>query len=153
MGLLSCEQRARSVGGCAVFLLLLVLAGAFTLATIAMYLQSDWSVVVAGPIAAFMVFLCFSYIFGFVKNEVWRFGIRDDTIWWDSPRWPRSAGAIPLDDVCKVTVYEGGGKLEVTMWDGTTRRISCCAAAGKLRAILSEHYPCVAIEFIESRSD
>jgi|SRR5208283_443351 len=105
-----------------------------------------------GLFSAFFLFWCFSYIYGFIKNEVWRFGIRDGVIWWDSPRWARSAGFIQLDDVCNVTIYEGEGKLRVTTRDGMTRSIPCCAAAGKLRAIFREHYPSVAIEFIKSTS-
>ena len=105
--------------------------------------------IIFGPIAAFLMFLCFSYIYGFVKNEVWRLGIRDDIIWWESPRWPRSEGFIPLDDVCKLTINDNEGKLEVTTRDGTTRRTRCSAWGQKLRDILRDHYPNVAIEFIE----
>ena len=62
----------------------------------------------------------------------------------------RSAGSIRLDDVCKVTIWEGAGKLQVTTRDGASRRIPCCAAASQVRAVLSGHYPRVTVEFIES---
>jgi len=153
MELLNCEQRARSFGGCAGFLFVLFLCGGFSFFTLFIFLP-DWAArlagTVVGTIAAFLLFACLGFIYSFVRNDVWRFGIRDDVIWWDSPRWPRSAGVIPLDDVSKVTIYEGTNKLRVTMRDGTTRRIPCFAAAKNLRAIFHEHYPSVAVEFIKS---
>ena len=152
MELLNCEQRGRSFGGCAVFLSVLLLGGFASFLTLLTFVP-DWGArlagIVSGMIAAFMLFLCFSCIYGFVKNEVWRFGIRDNVMWWESPRWPRSAGFIPLDDVCKVTIYEGVSRLKVTTRDGTTRCIPCYAVATNLRSILRDHYPNVAIEFIE----
>ena len=149
MELLNCEQRVRSFGGCAGFAFVLFLAGLPALALIELPLRGC---LCPGLFSAFFLFWCLSYIYGFIRNEVWRFGIRDGVIWWDSPRWPRSAGFIQLDDVCKLTIYEGGGKLRVTTRNGMTRRIPCCAAAEELRAIFREHYPSVDIEFIESTS-
>ena len=152
MELFSYEQRARSVTGCAVFLLVLFLAGCFFLVTTAMCLERNWSVIIAGSAAVFLLFLCGSFIYGFAKNEVWRFGIRDNVIWWDSPRWPRSLGFISLDDVCKVTIYDNTHKMKITMRDGKTRRIFCSPAGKKVQAIFREHYPSVAIEFIQDSS-
>jgi hypothetical protein len=145
MELLNWEQRARSAYGCFGFVFVLVLAAFPLLALIEVPLQG-W--LCPGLFSAFFLFWCFSCIYGFVKNEVWRFGIRDDVIWWDSPRWPRSAGFIPLNDVCKVTIHEGAGRLIITARDGTSRRIPCNASR-QVQAILNEHYPSVAIEFIE----
>ena len=147
MELLNWEQRARSPYSCFVFGFVLVLAMLPALAMIQLPLQG-W--LCPGLFSAFFLFWCFSFIYGFVKNEVWRFGIRDNVIWWDWPRWPRSAGFIPLDDVCKVIIHEGAGKLTVTTRDGTSRRIPCYASR-QVRAILSEHYPNVAIEFHRKR--
>lgn len=93
MELMNYEERTRSFKGCAVFLFALFLAGGFSLATIVIFWQREWlGLVIFGSVAAFLLFLCGSFIYGFVKNDVWRFGIRDNVIWWDSPRWPRLRG-------------------------------------------------------------
>jgi hypothetical protein len=145
MELLNCEQKARSVGGCAAFLFALFLCGCFSL-PIAGILVRGWgwlAAIVFGPFAAFLLFLlflCVTFIYGLIKNEAWRLGIRDDIIWWESPRWPRSEGFLPLRDVCKVTINDNEGKLEVTTRDGTTLRTRCCSWGPKLRAILRDHY-------------
>lgn len=155
MELLNCEQKARSQGACHAIIISLLVGGCFSLATLGFFSFGvrPWQrTIVFGPIAAFALFRCISRIYAFVNNEVGRFGIRDDVIWWDSPRSPRSAGFIPLGDVCKVSIYEGSSKLRVTMRDGTIRRIPWSApfaASRQLRAVLSEHYPSVDIEFVE----
>jgi hypothetical protein len=105
--------------------------------------------IIFGLFAVFLVVLCFSFIFAFISNKVWRFGICDDFIWWDSPRWPRSKGSIPLADVCKIKIWEGLSKLDVTMKNGTSQRIPCFVANRHLNEILNNHYPSVAVEFIE----
>ena len=98
-----------------------------------------------------LLFLSISFLYGFARNEVRRFGIRDDAIWWDSPRWPRSSGSIPLDNVNKVTILEGE-KLLVTMQDGTVRRVPWRVMGETARTVLIEHYPHVAVKFIRSSS-
>lgn len=148
MELFYSEQKARSVFGCVVFLFLLFLAVAFILVTIAEAMNKSTLTLLPGLASTWLVFWCFSYIYGFIKNEVWRFGIRDDFIWWDSPRFPRSAGSIPLSDVCKVTIYEGSGRMDIITRNGTSQRIPCFRTR-KAKDVLSEHYPWVAIEFIE----
>ena len=98
------------------------------------------------------LFACINHICFFVKNERWQYGIRDNVIWWDSPYWPRSAGFVLLDNVCKVRIRAGTGNLQVTLRDGSTQRIPWNAwppAEEQLRDILTQHYPSVAIEFIE----
>ena len=152
MELLNCEQKARSVGGCAAFLFALFLGSVFSVCTL-LILIPDWAVklvgLIFGSIGIFLLFLCVTFIYGLIKNKAWRLGIRDDVIWWESPRWPRSEGLIPLDDVCNVRINDNEGKLEVTTRDGTTRRTRCCSWGPKLRDILRDNYPNVAIEFIK----
>ena len=98
---------------------------------------------------AFVLFISLSFFYGFIMDDVRRFGIRDNNIWWDSPRWPNSSGSISLDNVSKVTILEGC-KLVVTMRDGSVRRIPWPVMGEAVRTILSEHYSHVAVKFIMS---
>lgn len=146
------EQKPRSIYGCALALFLVVLTGGFGLATASAFLQGGWTVVFIVPfglIVAILVFFVFAWSYGFLRNDVWQFGIRDDRLWWYSPFWPHSEGSIPLETVCKVKVREGPSRLEVTMRDGSNHRIPCLGAARAVRDVLVAHYPAVAIEFIE----
>ena len=149
MELLNHQQRPRSTYGCAVFLFLVFLTGAFSLGTAGVLMQKEWGGFWVPVCTAALLFFCLSYIYGFIKNEVWRFGIRDGSSWWDSPRWPRSAGSVSLDDVRKVTIYEGLSRLEISKHDDTCQRIPCFCPK-RVKDVLSEHYPCVAVEYIEA---
>jgi len=150
MELFYVEHKARSVYGCVSFFLLFFIAGGFILATACAFILGGWFFgVLFGMIAAFLVFLCFNCIYGFIWNEIFRFGIRDDVLWWDFPRWPKSTGGIPLDDVCNITIWQSG-QLKITTRDGTSQRLSLCMPTRKLRKVLNDHYPDVLVEFIES---
>ena len=90
--------------------------------------------VVAGLFATFFAFGCCTYIYSFVTNPNCEFGIRDDTIWWNSPGWRRSVGTIAIDQIRTVRVLEGPSKLHVIMRDGTSLRIPCTAVWNLERA-------------------
>ena len=105
------------------------------------YLSLMGSVEVA--FAYYSVRLVISYIY----NDAWRIGIRNETLWWDSPRWPKSKGSVPMADVCKVVIRESM-ELAITMTNGTIHRIHLIGDPEGLRDFLCEHYPGVAIKFI-----
>ena len=155
MELLNCEHRARSYDGCGVIVLTLFLGGCFSVLTFLVVVPDWWAKLAGiflGTFGAFVLAACICHIYFFVKNERWQYGIRDNVIWWDSPHWPRFAGFILLDNVCKVNICARTGKLQVTMRDGSTQRIPWNAwppAEEQLRDILTQHYSSVAIEFTE----
>jgi hypothetical protein len=155
MELLYWEDKARTYGGCAVIIASFFLGSCFSILSLGLFLIGGWAWLPAffsGAFAAFLLFGCIRYIRGFLNNKVERFGICNDVIWWDVPFFPRRAGFIPLNEVCKLTICADAGKLKVTKRDGTIQRIPWSAwnsAAEQLRAVLIQHYPSIAIEFIE----
>ncbi len=103
-------------------------------------------------VGMFFAFISLSFLYGFVRNEVRQFGIRDDAIWWHSPRWPSSQGSIPLVDIRAVTIWQNGSKLDVTLCDGKSRRVPCYANSRRLEAVFRDKFPNIAVTVVPDMS-
>ena len=57
-------------------------------------------------IGLFLLFLFFSCVYAFINGENWELGIKNNHIWWDYPRWPKSKGSIELKNISKVTIRD-----------------------------------------------
>jgi hypothetical protein len=109
--------------------------------------------IVGVPVAAMFAVACGGYIYGFAMNFKDDIAVRDDAIWWDSSA-PRSAGTIPIGEMCEVRILQGCERLEILMRDGTSRSVPCVAVGRngvgrRLRDIMIANYPDLTVEFFD----
>lgn len=128
------------------------LAAAFLIIAVASVVSRSPVILIAGPVALFLLFLTVSGLYAFFKGEQWSFHIRDGLLEWSYPRWPKSRGSIALRGVRKVVVNDGVHTLFLTLEDGTTRTIKFFGVGAYLRDYLKESFPHLAVEFLEGSS-
>ena len=127
---------------------MVVIAALGTYIAIGALIQHEWLVLWCFGLFA-VVFWVLSVRFGinYYCDDVWRMGIRDETLWWDSPRWPRSKGSVPIVDIREVVIRESQW-LTITTAHGMIHHIEYIGDPGGLRDFLGEHYPDTALKFI-----
>lgn len=100
-------------------------------------------------IGIFLAMLAFSGIYAFLKGETWSMSIEDGVLIWSYPRWPKSSGRIDLITVSAVVVDDCSSTLELSVSDGSSRKIKLIGHAAKLRDYLLTHYPHINVKFVE----
>jgi hypothetical protein len=124
-----------------------ILATAFTAALALTFLFiSHWSMKALG---AGLVFFALSGAYAFLKGEKWTLGIENGVFSWSYDRWPKSTGRIDLKTVSCVVVDDCSGAVLFTFKDGQTRKVKLLGRGEPLKDYLRQHFPTVAVEFVE----
>lgn len=65
-----------------------------------------------------------NYVYGVLSGEVWETGISNGTLWWVSPRFPKSSEVIRLDEISEVqAVCDDSCAINVRLNDGRRFKI------------------------------
>jgi hypothetical protein len=81
---------------------------------------------------------------------MWVIGVRDDTLYWHTSRWPESERSIPISSISKIELVNDSTKDELFLKDGTRVEIPFSGKRCSLYEYLKSNHPNLSVSFIDS---